>query len=131
MRTVRRVTALSFTFPAPSKRLSSNDRLHWRRKAEYTATWRHAGFLYAKQTVAALRDYTPEPSNVLVTFEVSDPSRRRDPMNAWPTVKAALDGMVDAGLWPDDDARWVTVVQPEFVKGDARVRVDITPRAVA
>lgn len=122
---------LSFSFPAPAKRLSSNDRLHWARKAGLTSLWRQTGHHYARFH----RDRwitPPVPVNILVTFEVTDPNRRRDPMNAWPTVKALTDGMVaDAGMLPDDDSRWVTIVQPEFVKGANRVRVDITPRSAS
>lgn len=29
---------------------------------------------------------------------------RADPPNLWPTVKHLIDGMTDAGLWPDDDS---------------------------
>jgi len=42
------------------------------------------------------------PSFVRVTFGVRDPGRRRDPHNYMPTVKAIIDGLVDAGVWPDD-----------------------------
>jgi hypothetical protein len=32
---------------------------------------------------------------------------KADPANAAPTVKALIDGMVDAGVWPDDDSTYV------------------------
>jgi hypothetical protein len=48
-----------------------------------------------------------------------------------PTVKAIVDGLVDACYWPDDDSTWVTVVEPLFVKGSARTTVDIWPRDAA
>jgi Holliday junction resolvase RusA-like endonuclease len=101
-----------------------NDRMHWARKAGITSKWRQAGHMYARrQGVKGLA-----PSNVKVTFEVSDPRRRRDPMNAVPTVKALIDGLVDAGVWPDDNQDWVTVIEPAFVKGVGRTRIDIWPR---
>ena len=43
-------------------------------------------------------------------------------------VKALIDGMVDAGCWPDDTAEFVEIRQPVLVVGgDGLVRVVITP----
>lgn len=40
-------------------------------------------------------------------------NRRRDPHNYVGTVtKWVIDGLVRAGLWPDDNPEWVTVHQP-------------------
>ena len=42
-----------------------------------------------------------------VTVAVAYPTAARaDPDNAAPTVKAIIDGLVDAGVWPDDNSRW-------------------------
>lgn len=43
-------------------------------------------------------------------------NRRQDPANASPTVKALIDGCVDAGLLPDDDAEHLTRVS--FERGE-------------
>ena len=32
-------------------------------------------------------------------------------------VKATIDGLVDAGCWPDDTAEWVEIRQPLLVVG--------------
>jgi crossover junction endodeoxyribonuclease RusA len=116
---------ISVTFPDPCKRLSMNDRMHWARRAGITSKWRQAAHMYARQ-----QGRTGElgPSNVKVTFEVPDAGRRRDPSNAMPTVKALVDGLVDAGMWPDDNSDWVTIIEPAFVKGAGRTRIDIWPR---
>ena len=47
--------------------------------------------------------YSPDkPCKVLVT--VYAPTRRRlDPPNLYHTVKALIDGLTDANLWPDDN----------------------------
>jgi hypothetical protein len=43
-------------------------------------------------------------------------------------MKAAIDGLVDAGLWPDDTAEFVTIEQPVLrVRGDVVV-LRITPK---
>lgn len=44
-------------------------------------------------------------------------ARRRDPHNFVPCVKAIVDGLVDAGVWPDDTPEWVRVMEPELVVG--------------
>ena len=52
----------------------------------------------------------------------------RDPMNYVGTVvKALIDGMVDAGCWPDDTAEWVEVRQPVLEVGGTEVVIKIDP----
>jgi crossover junction endodeoxyribonuclease RusA len=124
-------SSVSFTFPGPAKRMSSNDRMFWAAKAGLTSLWRQTAHMYARRNKHRFT-VPPVPSNVLITFEVSDPGRRRDPMNAYPTIKAIIDGITDAGIWPDDNSRWVTVIEPRFVKGrPGYVQVDISPRDAA
>lgn len=121
--------AVEFTFPDPAPRLSLNGRLHWRRHAEYTKQWRHAAFVYGRVSRINARH---TPANIQVTFDVAD-LRRRDPHNLIATVKPIVDGLVDAGYWPDDTADWVTVLDPmirKFADGK-RTRISISPRAVA
>lgn len=38
--------------------------------------------------------------------------RRRDPGNLYPVSKAAIDGLVDAGVVPDDNPRYLTEMAP-------------------
>ena len=55
-------------------------------------------------------------------------NRRRDPHNATPTIKATIDGLVDAGIWVDDSSEYVIVIDPIFVKRtDQLVTVTLTP----
>lgn len=57
------------------------------------------------------------PSCVQVTIPFQT-KRRRDPHNYTSTVvKSVIDGLVDAGLWPDDTAEWVTVLDPCLTVG--------------
>ncbi len=48
-----------------------------------------------------------------ICFDVRD-NRRRDAHNTAPTVKACVDGLVDAGWFKDDDVSRVSVVDPTF-----------------
>jgi Holliday junction resolvase RusA-like endonuclease len=64
---------------------------------------------------------------VRVSFPVTQ-NRRRDADNPAPTVKAIVDGLVDAGMWPDDTPEWVETLGSRFVKGATEVVVEIIPR---
>jgi crossover junction endodeoxyribonuclease RusA len=120
------VTTHVLTFRQPAVRLSLNDRkLHWARKAAITKLWRQAAW------AAAICHRTPfdhQPSFVRVTFPVRD-NRRRDNDNPSPTVKACVDGLVDAGYWPDDSPEWVETLGSRFAKGAEQVVVEIIPRS--
>ena len=116
---------LSIVFPAPDVRLSMNDRTHWARKARITKEWRQAAFTWSLNAVSHGLTRPQPPSHVRVVFEVSDPWRRRDPHNLAPTVKAIVDGMVDAHIWPDDSSKWVTIDDPVFRKGDDAANLEM------
>ena len=44
-----------------------------------------------------------ERAHVLAEYQPPD-GRRRDPANWYPSFKACIDGLIDAGVLPDDDA---------------------------
>lgn len=61
--------------------------------------------------LAARAANLPRFMQVHVGVFVGYPTRRRaDPANAYPTLKAALDGLTDAGVWEDDDSAHVVAV---------------------
>ena len=75
---------------------SANDRLHWAAKAKKVSRIREAAAIAA--------DGLPALQRAHVTAYVAYPrAGRADPANASPVIKAAIDGLVDAGLLPDDD----------------------------
>ncbi len=94
-------------FRAPDRYMSMNDRDHWRAKACRVKAWRHAAYAHATNA----RFHVLVPCTVQLTLDVPD-SRRRDPHNYYPTVKAVVDGLVDAGCWPDDTPEYVTTLEP-------------------
>ena len=110
-------------FEPPTVLMSMNDRDHWRTKARKTALWRTAA--WATATKAKARSYPP--CTVHITFPVRD-RRRRDPHNYYPTVKAVIDGLVDAGVWPDDTPEWVTTIEPTLEVGGTHVVITLTER---
>ncbi len=119
---------LVITHSAPDQLLSLNQRLHWAVHARAVREWRYWACVVALnqhgRTGPALG-----PSVVTVELPVRD-KRRRDPHNYIATVKPIIDGLVDAGLWPDDTPEWVSVAEPRLiVRRDGVVRIVITPKS--
>lgn len=104
---------------------STNERIHWRVRSERTKALRTATALAAKAVGAG--ELPPSLVTIVIPFPAK--ASRRDPMNFVGTVvKAMVDGLVDAGLWPDDTPDYVTITQPRLVVDrDAPIRIEITP----
>ena len=101
----------TITLPAGTRLLSANGREHWAQRAAVTASLRHAaGWLARAQHIPRL-----DRAHVLAVYEPPD-RRRRDPANLYPSVKACVDGLTDAGAWVDDDAEHVA--GPDMRLGD-------------
>lgn len=82
--------------------LSANQRLHWALRAAKTSTLRQTAYLEAQSTRPPM-----ERAHLLVRVGWPD-RRRRDVANISPTIKALVDGCVDAGLLTDDDDAHLT-----------------------
>lgn len=83
--------------------INANERPHWRKKAAITAGIRWAAAMQARA------DRIPHLDRVDIIAEYLPPTRqRRDPANWAPSAKAAVDGLVDAGVLDDDDHTRVT-----------------------
>lgn len=81
-------------------KLSANGRLHWAVKGQRTGWIRTLAYVRTRTDAAGA---TYERVHILATIAYPPPRRRRDVTNAMPMVKACVDGLVDAGLLPDDD----------------------------
>ena len=81
--------------------LNANDRPHWTQKAKITAYLRQIGRL--KVSEGKYPAYTKKRPCGLVVTIYAPTKRRMDPPNFYPTVKALVDGMTDAGIWTDDN----------------------------
>lgn len=90
--------------PAGGGWVTLNQRQHWRVKARLTKHYRQLG------QVMSLHARLPRlatPAYLIAELRFAS-AHRRDPHNWVPTAKAVLDGMVDAGVFPDDDHKHVT-----------------------
>ena len=101
----------SFTFPAPCDLLNANQRMHWAKKARLTRDWRWTAHRRAQQ--ASLSPLAR--AHITVTLSFPD-RRRRDVNNYQPTAKAIVDGLVDAGVLPDDSDAYL--VGPDMRAGE-------------
>lgn len=95
--------------PAPIEWLNSNDRRHWAARSKLTKVWRQTA---CWQAIAAMRrgELTAATGPVAITATIHrDTNRgRSDAHNRQPTVKAVLDGLVDAAVLRDDSDRYIT-----------------------
>lgn len=81
--------------------INSNSRMHRHQEAKMTKAWRETAALRA----AGIPQFEGQ---VHIIAHIYKPRGGRwDPNNLWPTIKAAVDGCVDAGLLTDDDHRHV------------------------
>lgn len=117
---------IELAFPPPTKPWSTNDerRMHWAVRARTVKAWRET----AAWTARAARLRCPLPPALVTVTVPFGRNGRRDPMNYVGTiVKATIDGLVDAGCWPDDTADFVEIRQPTLEVGE-QVIVRIVPR---
>lgn len=104
-----------FVPPSPAKRpwMSSNDRDHWMRRKTLSAYYRQA----ARDSAVAQR-IPPLGCAWIVGWLAFGSRRRRDDHNYMPTVKACVDGVVDAGVLADDSYRYL--VGPDLRRDEKR-----------
>lgn len=95
---------LAFTKP-----LSLNDRQHWQTKRKLTRAWRdHTRDLAVRAGVARVERFT-----VVLHYRPRD-NRRRDVDNLTPSLKACVDGLIDAHVCEDDDSTRYRLTSPEI-----------------
>lgn len=111
-RPVRYVVAL----PVGLELLNANQRLHHQPEARMKKAIRTAAWAAARQ----VRVPRMERAHVLYVVHPTTIGRRRDPGNWAPSAKAAVDGLVDAGVLDDDNSRRLLGPDPRLgapVKG--------------
>ena len=120
------MTALELTIPAPCDWLNSNQRLHRMVSAARIRVWRE------ESRVVAFRDdhWAPfeVPVHIVCTVHKTR-AGRWDAGNLYPTAKAIVDGLVDAGVIPDDSNEWVT--GPDMRAGEKRAEPCVVVRVEA
>lgn len=88
----------TITLEPPAAFINLNDRMHHMVKAKLTKAWREATYHEIRANVRP-DHYTRARITVAYRFPTN---RRREVGNLQPTSKAIVDGLVDAGLLPDD-----------------------------
>lgn len=114
------MTTLTFDWTRPP--LNANQRYHWAKKAKLSRQIRDTTAHLAKTTAPA------EHVTVQLIWIVTD-KRRRDSDNTYPTFKAMCDGLVDAGIVPDDTPAYMTKLGPIIrlePGGTARLELEVT-----
>ena len=94
------MTSIEFAVPT-GRILNANQRLHWAKRSAMTKLLRVEASLHAHGLAPMQRAH--------LTVAVGWPDkRRRDVHNVFSTIKACVDGFVDAGLLPDDSDAHLT-----------------------
>ena len=87
--------------------LTANQRMHWAEKSRVTREVRQTTCLLARSRKA------PSTSRLVVTLHYRQAVKRRlDAHNLYALVKPCVDGLVDAGIVPDDDTEHVSTPEP-------------------
>jgi len=116
------------TFDAPATPISMNQGDTWSVRRD-AAAWRDRAY-YAwchhwPNTGPSGRNLPPSAVHTALPFPTN---RRRDPINYAKTVKHIVDGLTQAGAWPDDTPNWVTQHIPTLHPGTTLVIITITPQ---
>lgn len=103
--------------------LNANQRRHWSHRQRLTKVWRESTAWRARgASVPRLNR-----ARIVVEFSFGD-HQRRDVSNYQPTAKAIVDGLIDAGLLPDDNDRHL--IGPDLRRADRpgapQIRVIVT-----
>lgn len=109
----REPNQLRVILPLPHKDLSANTNKGWRRIASLKKDYRLLAMVLGKNAIQEQKWHSPERVSMSVEFAIKG-SRGvgyapRDEANALTSVKAGIDGLIDAGVVVDDDRRHLTV----------------------
>ena len=116
------MTTYTITVPKVGPYMNANDRPHFRDRAKQTKLWREAGRI---ATLAAKVPALTPPVHITATVHIAD-HLRREVSNLAPTMKAAIDGMVDAGILADDsDAHVIGPDSRRAYNGPPRITFEL------
>ena len=117
------MNSISITLPLPERALSPNTRVHWSRKAKAVKRYRRLAWATAAE---ASGPGMPEMwAKASVAIAAYYPTRRHpDPDNLIASLKAAFDGLADAGIVSNDRGLWP--LRPEIFTDRANPRIELT-----
>lgn len=90
--------------------LTANQTMHFRKRGEIVKALRHTGWALAR----AAKIPHLERAHIFYVLHPDTKTRRRDPGNWSPTAKALVDGIVDAGVLPDDNHKHLLGPDPRI-----------------
>ena len=111
-------SAFVIRVPKAGELMTMNQRKHWSWVSKQKRAWRDATCTVAMGTPGLVFPNAGFRSIVRCVLPVTQ-LRRRDPHNYYPTVKPIVDGLVDAGVWPDDTPDFVETREPMFAICDS------------
>lgn len=100
--------------------------VHWSHRAEVVGRWREA---YGWLVIAEKMPYDLSVGGCHIdAIPLAPKKRSQDVAACLPVVKAAIDGLVDAGVWKDDSPEWVRSLRfwPQQYGRDTGLRLVIT-----
>ncbi len=122
-----RSPAAVLILPLPPKALSPNARKEWYQRSGVVANYRMHARVEALNAVRlpgtrwpTLPLLTPVLVNVIATYRIK---RKRDEDNLLASLKPAFDGIVDAGLIPDDNEKYLRI-NSVSIRVDPKLRGD-------
>lgn len=93
------------TLPLPNPKLHAHNTGHWRGKSKLIKELRTLAKLECRK---AMKGKRPKWAKATIHYRFFfKNNRRRDAVNAKQSMKAAVDGVVDAGLIPDDSWQYL------------------------
>lgn len=119
---------LRFVLPLPPKVLSPNARAHWATRSRAVKAYRFA----ARMAAGAAWDSCESPlleADIVCVFRFKD-RRRRDRDNLLASMKAAFDGIADAGI-VHNDASFRHQVEIGEPTDEPHVEITISERVAA
>ncbi len=99
------MTSITIVIPHPPHPLRPNSRTHWRQKAQSVKAYRSLAKFYAIRALAMQPPPMWEKAKVSVTWRATK-RVHPDPDNIIASLKAAFDGLADAGVVTNDKGLW-------------------------
>lgn len=117
------MNSITITIPLPPKEVRPNARCHWTAKARHTAAYRRMAHW---NTLTAMGSGIPERwLKAKVNIKAYFPTARHlDPDNLIASLKAAFDGIADAGVVTNDKGLWPE--RPDIYKDAKNPRIELT-----
>lgn len=120
------MASLSFSLPGHPANDNVRRKWHWSKRNKEDDQWKQDAQRVCLDAINRARVHTPW-ERVTVTYQFIKPTKARmDTDNAGGATKPILDGIVNAGLIPDDSGEYVSAVitlAPAFERGVREVRV--------